>query len=122
MSRMAIGKEKDMGPTKQAESMRIRLTYDEQTGDVTRDPAGEFKVGELLEFYSSDGKPVKVILHPATAYEPNTYDETNPQKQPVRVVKAERGKVWCYFEAKAPRTPAAPVTWSERYGFDSNPR
>jgi hypothetical protein len=116
-----------MGPTKQAEPMRIRLTYDEQTGNVTREPPDEFKVGELLEFYSSDGKPVKVILLPALAYEPNTYDETNPNKQPVRVVKAEKGTVWCYFEAKSSEpkssrtTPGAPVTWSERYGFVSDP-
>jgi hypothetical protein len=117
----AIEKEREMGPT-QAEPMRIRLTYDEQSGGVTRDPADEFTVGELIEFYSTDGKPVKVILHPKTAYEPNTYDETKADKQPVRVVKAEPGKVWCYFEASAPRKPGGPVTWSERYGFDSDPR
>jgi hypothetical protein len=110
-----------MGPTQLATPTRITLTYNEQTGNVTREPADEFKVCDLLEFYSSDGKPVKVVLHPKSAYEPNTYDETDPNKQPVKVVKAEPGKVWCYFEAKGPRTPGAPVTWSERYGFDSHP-
>jgi hypothetical protein len=110
-----------MGPTQQATPTRITLTYNEQTGDVQREPAAEFKVGDLLEFYSSDGKPVKVILHPKSAYEPNTYDETDPNKQPVKVVKAEPGKVWCYFAEHSSRTHGAPVTWSERYGFDSRP-
>jgi hypothetical protein len=111
-----------MGPTQQAEPTRICLTYHEAAGKITREPAGEFKVGELLEFYSSDGKRVKVELHPKSAYQPNTYDETSPDKQPVRVVKVEPVQAWCYFEEKGPRTPDAPPTWSERYGFDSNPR
>jgi hypothetical protein len=116
-----------MGTTQQAEPMRIRLTYDEQTGNVTREPAGEFKVGELLEFYSNQGR-VKVHFLAKSAYQPDTYDETSPNKKPVRVVKAEPSKVWCYFEEKSgpgqkssPRTSSAGVTWSERYGFDSHP-
>jgi hypothetical protein len=110
-----------MGPTKQTEPTQIRLTYDEQTGQVTREPLGEFKVGELLEFSSGkDGQRVKVILHPKSAYEPNTYDETNPNQVPVRVVKPERGNVWCYFTEHGSHTPGV-HTWSERYGFESDP-
>ena len=66
---------------------------------------------------------VKVVLHPKSAYEPNTYDESIPDQQPVRVVKPEPGNVWCYFAAKAPngQYPSRHLTWSERYGFDSDP-
>jgi hypothetical protein len=120
MSRIAIGKEKDMGPTKQAEPTRIRLTYDEPADKITREPAGKFKVGELLEFYSSDGKPVKVELYPKSAYQPNTYDETRNDKQPVRVIKVEPVKAWCYFEESRANTTGAPI-WSKKYGFDSDP-
>ena len=92
-----------MGPTPQTETTTIYLTYNDndQATTVTRDPAGEFKVGEVLEFRSSDpSEVVKVVLHPPSAYEPNTYDETDPNKRPVRVVKAKKGAVWCYFRER----------------------
>jgi hypothetical protein len=111
-----------MGSTQQAAqatTTRISLTYNEQTGIVTRDPASEFKVGELLEFRSSDpDELVKVVLHPPTAYEPNIYDETNPNRKPVRVVNTGKGAVWCYFRKR--HSPHTSI-WSERYGFLSDP-
>jgi hypothetical protein len=98
------------------------LTYDEQTG-VTREPKDEFKVGELLEFRSSDPDEfVKLEFHPKSAYEPNIYDESIPNQQPVRVVKAEKGEVWCHFRKKSSSgTPVTSHAWSKRYGFESDP-
>jgi hypothetical protein len=114
-----------MGPTQQTETTTIYLTYNENEGvTVTRNPPGEFKVGEVLEFRSSDpSEVVKVKLHPPSAYEPNTYDESNPNPTPVRVVAAKKGAVWCYFRKKqsGPRISDPPPAWSERYGFVSDP-
>jgi hypothetical protein len=122
MSLTAIGKEKHMGPTQQTETTTIYLTYNDPAVTVTRNPPGEFKVGEVLEFRSGDPSEfVKVVLHPPSAYEPNAYDETDPNKQPVRVVNAEKGAVWCYFRKKHGPRKSDPPAWSERYGFESDP-
>ena len=111
-----------MGPTQQTETTTIYLTYDDQGTTVTRNPPGEFKVGEVLEFRSSDpSEVVKVELHPPSAYEPNTYDETDLNRRPVRVVKAKKGAVWCYFREKTPAGSNFSPAWSERYGFESDP-
>ena len=112
-----------MGPTPQTKPTTIYLTYNDPAGTVTREPAGEFKVGELLEFRSSDPKErVRVEFLAKSAYEPNTYDETNPNQKPVQVVQAEKGAVWCYFEkTTSSRTSGAPPIWSARYGFESDP-
>jgi hypothetical protein len=122
MSLTAIEGE-DMGPTQQTETTTIYLTYHEPSVTVTRNPSDEFKVGEFLEFRSSDpSEVVKVVLHPRSAYEPNTYDETNPNRTPVRVVAAKKGAVWCYFrQRRGSYTSDPPPAWSERYGFESDP-
>jgi hypothetical protein len=108
-----------MGPTQQNETTTIYLTYNEPSVTVTSNPPGGYKVGEVLEFRSSDSSEfVKVVLHPASAYQPNVYDETNPNRTPVRVVAAKKGAVWCYFRKKhSPHTSDPPPAWSERYGF-----
>ena len=105
-----------MGPTKQTETTTIYLTYNDPGVTVTTKPAAKFKVGEFLEFRSSDpDELVKVVLHPSSAYEPDVYDQTNPNQTPVRVVNAEKGAVWCYFRKK--NSPRTSPSWSERYGF-----
>src|SRR5260370_40317879 len=122
MGRIAKRKEKDMAtqqtkPTTKTAPTTIDLTYNEPSTTGTRNPPDAFTVDELLVFRSSDAsQDVKVVLHPKSAYEPNIYDQSNPNPQPVRVVKAEKGAVWCYLRKKAgahtgPHTPEAP--WSE---------
>ena len=69
--------------TRDTKLTRIRLTYDEKTGKVTKHPSTVYlKVNELVEFYSDQG-PVTIQL-PADEYEPDTY---HTGSEPVRVLK-----------------------------------
>ena len=108
-------------PTTATDARMIRLTYDLKKDIVTSEPSSplKFKVGEYLEFDSSQG-PVTVDLKPASAYKPSVY---HTGSEPVRVVKKVAGKIWCTVFNTTPGGAKSHVGYpkNKRYGVDVRP-